>query len=197
MPEWLLVSLVFIAVYVYTWPIIVFVFFCGFMLEANDRYISTVFLTALMLFLVWNFFALAVTIPYIWVGFIIYPIVGFAFAPYRWFRHAERKVRENNLRPMAPDDDERKRDDARHGTRYRRDIEHMRPEIDFRNQLDRIACWVLAWPIVAIECFIGDLYREIQRIITTFFGRLYTNLTERALRLVDFPEIEDTDSGGC
>lgn len=197
MPEFILIGWTFFLLYLFTWPALVLIVLLGLILEANDRYIISVFLAGIMLYVIWSLLAFTFSIPYIWVAFVVYPIIGFVYAPYRWLRYCESQVRKNNELPIATKAEKDRHSSSRAPYGCRNSPEEMASVIDFKRHLERIACWVLAWPLSAIECLIGDLYREIQRIITTFFGRLYRNITERALRLVDFPEIEDTDSGGC
>lgn len=192
MPEIMTAGLALLVLYLFTWPAIVLIVLFGIILEANDRYILSVFVAMGMLYVIWNVSAFTFSIPYIWVAFIMYPILGFVYAPYRWSRYCERRVRKNNELPIATREDIARRGNNRTHLNFRKTPEEMATAIDFKKHLDRIACWVLAWPLSAVECLIGDVYREIQRFITTVCGRIYRGIETRALRSVEYP----TDGAG-
>jgi hypothetical protein len=193
MPEFIIVWWLFATIYLFTWPALVIIVLLGLILEANDRYIISVWLAGFMLYAIWNLFALTFSIPYIWVAFLVYPVLGFIYAPYRWLRFCERRVRKNNELPIKTEEDA----DRGRYSGFRKNREEMAKDIDFKKHLDRITCWVFAWPLSAIECLIGDMWREAQRIITDVCGKIYRGIEARALRLVEFhlPE-SDTETDG-
>lgn len=181
----------------FTWPAIMVLVMLGIILEANDRYILPVFVSAAVFCIIWQMLAFTFSIPYIWVAFLIYPILGFAYAPFRWLHYCNRRVRKNNELPMATKEEMARRGDGWKNPKFRKTPEEMATAIDFKKHLDRIACWALAWPLSAVECFIGDVYRGVQLFITTVCSRIYRGIETRALRSVEYPADEaDTETKG-
>lgn len=200
MLEFLITGWAFFLLYLFTWPVVVALICIGFILEANDRYIISVFVSVILLYAIWNLLALTLAISHIWVAFIVYPILGLLYAPYRWVRYCGRQVKRNNELPINTGEKIRS-GGSWSVDRCRKTEAEMMEALNFRNYLDRITCWVLAWPISAAENIIGDVWREAQRFIVEVCGKIYDGITARAVRLVEFPvdgdDVKTGEDAGC
>lgn len=184
MPEFIIIAGVWTIAILFTWPALMGFFVLALFFEAFDKYVFSVLFTVLTMFIVWNF-----VLPgmFAWYYVAAYFPIGFIWSFYRWGRYCEDKVDANNELPEGDG----------YGTRL--NVDKMRDELNFKRHVDRIICWVLAWPTSALENLVGDLVRFIKRIITTACRKIYTNLTERALRHVITSDANTQTDGktGC
>ena len=113
---------------------------------------------------------------------------GFMHAIWRWYRYVDYTVEEfgktlPELKVAAINDDESTPYGAKDTLQERVD-EHKR-NTNYRNRLDKIAYWVLMWPISGLAHLFGDIVKLIQKAISKFFSGLFDRITNRANAKLD------------
>lgn len=59
-------------------------------------------------------------------------------------------------------------------------ISRYKDATNFRENLDKITYWIVAWPISGAAHFLGDVVNVIQKAVTKFFSGIFDRISERA-----------------
>ena len=150
----------FLAIWIWSWPALVFFLCVGTIFEANEAHGWAVFTGLIAAVLAYTMYAVPLAVL---AGYAVaYLIIGFVWSFWRYKRHADKVVSEcegvsKNSRQYA--------------------IEQLKPA----RMLSKITTWVMIWPFSMVENVLGDFIKIIQTFITKFFKGIYNRIYDAAV----------------
>ncbi len=117
----------------------------------------------------------------LWVLGVAYVVLGFTHSVWRWFRWTSIVTQRFN-----------KLVDQHGGKVSDYVLRDYNTELDYTENLDRIAYWVLAWPVSGAAYMVGDIVVVIKNFITTFMSKIFIKISENAKKKanLDIAKIE-------
>lgn len=164
-----------------SWIFLLGVFFFAIIAERSDRLGWSIFLGILT---VVSFYATVglsgLTGLSWWMLVIIYAAGGITHALWRWFRSTAIITEKYNTL-------------AKNGSLEAHTLRSYKEETDYRENIDKISYWILAWPISGAAHFLGDVVVAVQKMVTKFFSGVFDAITERARSKASFKVSELDD----
>ena len=139
-----------IAGYILTWPTLCILFEFGVLFEHHNARGWAVFVGLVAMAISYFYFAVPLLAVAIYAG--VYLFVGMLWSFWRYKRYVEAEVEL-----------------IRAGSYLARSVDNLHPS---RN-LDTITCWILIWPISAVESITGDIINITQTLIQKVFHGVY------------------------
>ena len=164
-----------------SWIFLVAVFFFAIVAEQSDRLGWSIFLGILTVVSLYATVGLSgLTGLSWWVLAIVYASGGVVHALWRWFRSTSIITEKYNKM-------------AKNGDLDKYVLRNYKEETDYRENLDKITYWILAWPISGSAHFLGDVVTTVQKAVTKFFSGIFDSITERARSKATFKVSELDD----
>ena len=152
-----------------SWIFLFGVFFLAILAETKENLGWSIFLgilTVVSLYFVFGFTSIG--LPW-WGVASIYAAGGMIHALWRWFRSTS----------IITDRFNQSIDDLSVGSRQSA-IRQYKRDTDYRDNMDKITYWIIAWPISGAAHFLGDVVNTVQQVVTKFFSGVFDSITERA-----------------
>ena len=164
-----------------SWIFLLGVFFFAIVAEQADRLGWSIFLGILTVVSLYATVGLSgLTGLSWWVLAIVYASGGVIHALWRWFRSTSIITEKYNTM-------------AKNGDLDKYVLRNYKEETDYRENLDKITYWILAWPISGAAHFLGDVVTTVQKAVTKFFSGIFDSITERARSKATFKVSELDD----
>lgn len=155
------------------------VFFGAILLERYENMFWSVVLGALTVVSLWGVFDASVLTGLGWYTLLaIFVTGGIVHAFWRWFRSTARATETFNrrMRNFKGNVLDKTTLDYSEGQA----VQTYRDDTNYRKNLDRIAYWILAWPISGAAHFLGDVVLIVKDYIVKLFSGVFDKISERA-----------------
>jgi len=167
-------------------------FFLCWIFEHNSCKVAVVFAQTFLLFVAYKVF----NVPPEYIKYFLYAYlpIGFGWSVWRWLRYCREIVEDakeyktnlvENIDKYA----------YHHPTcKHELDIDTYKAKLKFRNNIDSIVSWILAWPISFVDMFLADIYEFVRSFVKNWAGRIYKYISERYTTQLDDLKIQgDTE----
>lgn len=141
-------------------PVLIGLIFLDLVLEHNEHDGWSLFVTLLIVALVWNMFTFPLNL--LLIAAAAYFPVGLLWSFWRWRRHCSRVVADVKKNPSQKADGLRK--------------------LDLSEQIFRIVSWILNWPASALASLLGDIIDVIEVLVRKVFHKVYVRISRNAIK---------------
>ena len=166
-----------------SWIFLVVVFFFAIFSERAEKVVWSFILsilTVLSLYIIVGTTALS-GISW-WALLLMYTVGGGVHAMWRWFRSTA--IITERYNKVAKDNG---------GELNYWDLGAYREKTDYRENMDKITYWVMAWPISGAAHLLGDTVVTVQKAIQKFFSGILDSIADRARSKATFKVSELDD----
>lgn len=105
-----------------------------------------------------------------------YFVIGGLHSVWRWYRYTDKVTEEFNA--------------AFSSGHHNFTKSEFLAKTDFRNKVDTITYWAVAWPMSALAYVVADTLDLVRKAIVKWFADLFDSITERARAKVDFENFD-------
>lgn len=171
---------------------LVVVFFGAILVETYEKMFWSIVLGALTLISLWGIFDVSILTGLGWYTLLaIFVIGGVVHAFWRWFRSTTKATEKFNRKMKHFTGNILDKTSFNYGEGEA--IHDYRNATNYRENLDRIAYWILAWPVSGAAHFLGDIVLVVKDYVIKIFAGVFDKISmmARSKAVIDISKLDN------